>query len=762
LPFLSVIIPVFGVHGYLRECLDSILRQSFADIEVIAVDDDSPDHCPRILAEYAERDPRLRVIHLDHNVGNGPARNAGLDQATGAYVWFVDSDDWLAPGALRAVAAALRTSQPEVLLVDHTRVDLFGEHTPGHGAPLPGRGDATVMTVVDEPALLSVFAVPWNKIVRRDFLRCTGIRFDAGWYEDVSFTYPVLVAAERIATLHRACYHYRRRRDGITQTRSVRHHDVFDQWSRVFDRLDQLTRDGGGAAERVAAVRDEIFHRMVRHLLVVQVLPDRLPTHDRRAFFHQMSQHYHRYRPPGFAVPGDRRDRLRHRLVAADAYRRFQRVHMAQLLAGYGQRASVALGRRVRSMAGTVLRWGRAAVGMAVYRLLCLLPVDPRLAVYAAYWYRGYACNPAAVYEKARELVPQVRGVWVVDQRHAATMPVGVSYVVKGSLRYYRTLARARWLINNVNFPDFVVKRRGTTYLQTHHGTPVKVMGLDQDAFPIGAQGMDMAGLLRRSDQWDFSVTSNAHSTEVWARAYPCRYETLEHGYPRNDRLARAAGPDGAADVAATRRRLGLPDGATVVLYAPTLREYVSGYRPLLDVEEFADALGPDVIVLQRAHYYYGHGPGSTHPAVRDVSGHPVVEDLMVASDILVTDYSSVMFDYAVLDRPMVIYAPDWDSYRRTRGVTFDLLAEPPGVVATNQADLVDAFRTATVCGDAATKARAQFRARFAYLDDGHAAERVVRRVFATELDCDSARASGAASTRTPAGDLAPEPLQRR
>ncbi|MDT5026152.1 MAG: hypothetical protein QOE61_2578, partial [Micromonosporaceae bacterium] len=366
MPFLSVIIPVYGVHGYLRECLDSILEQSFGDIEVIAVDDDSPDHCPRILDEYAERDPRLRVIHIDHNVGNGYARNAGLDQATGAYVWFVDSDDWLPPGALQAVAAALRASEPEVLLVDHSRVDLLGEHTPGHGAPLPGRGDATVMTVVDEPALLSVFAVPWNKILRRDFLRRTGIRFDAGWYEDVSFTYPVLVTAERIATLHRVCYHYRRRRDGITQTRSVQHYDVFDQWSRVFDRLDQLTRDGDGAAERVAAVRDEIFHRMVRHLLVVQVMPQRLPTDNRRAFFHQMSQHYHRYRPPGFAVPGDRRDRLRHRLVAADAYRRFQRVHMAQLLAGNGQRASAAIGRRLRLMAGTVLRWVRAAAGMAV------------------------------------------------------------------------------------------------------------------------------------------------------------------------------------------------------------------------------------------------------------------------------------------------------------------------------------------------------------------------------------------------------------
>jgi len=92
LPFLSVIIPVYSVQGYLRECLNSVLEQSFRDIEVIAVDDNSPDHCPRILDEYARRDPRLRVTHLDHNVGNGHARNIGLDQATGSYVWFVDSD----------------------------------------------------------------------------------------------------------------------------------------------------------------------------------------------------------------------------------------------------------------------------------------------------------------------------------------------------------------------------------------------------------------------------------------------------------------------------------------------------------------------------------------------------------------------------------------------------------------------------------------------------------------------------------------------
>jgi CDP-glycerol glycerophosphotransferase len=108
------------------------------------------------------------------------------------------------------------------------------------------------------------------------------------------------------------------------------------------------------------------------------------------------------------------------------------------------------------------------------------------------------------------------------------------------------------------------------------------------------------------------------------------------------------------------------------------------------------------------------------------VSGHPSIEELMLAADVLVTDYSSIMFDFAVLDRPIVIHAPDWDEYRTRRGVYFDLMAEPPGVVTTSEAELVEALRA----GEDATRARAEFRAKFCYLDDGRAAERVVRRVF--------------------------------
>jgi CDP-glycerol glycerophosphotransferase len=254
---------------------------------------------------------------------------------------------------------------------------------------------------------------------------------------------------------------------------------------------------------------------------------------------------------------------------------------------------------------------------------------------------------------------------------------------------------------------------------------------LDQGAFPIGQGDMDLEDLMRRCDRWDYSLSSNAHSTEVWARSYPCRYTTLEYGYPRNDRLA-LAGPD---EVVRTRDMLDIPAGVTVVLYAPTHREYDQGFSPLLDVESFADALGPEYVVLRRAHYFYRTGLPPLHPRVIDVSEYPCVEDLLIAADVLVTDYSSVMFDYAVLDRPIALFTPDWDTYRRVRGVTFDLLASPPGVVAMAQADLVDAFRTGTLNDDAAMKARAQFRARFCYLDDGHAAERVVRRVFAGAVE---------------------------
>ena len=353
--------------------------------------------------------------------------------------------------------------------------------------------------------------------------------------------------------------------------------------------------------------------------------------------------------------------------------------------------------------------------------------LDPNLAAFAAYWYRGYACNPKAIYEKLRELVPEVRGVWIVDREHESKMPTGLDYVVARTKDYYRLLARATYLVNNVNFPNDVVKREGSVHVQTHHGTPLKKMGLDlRDAYFAGQQGhMDFEKLLRRSRRWDYSISANAFSTAVWKRAYPLDDRTLEVGYPRNDALANAS----ESEVASIRASLGLESERTAILYAPTHREYAESYVPTLDVGRLARDLGPGFVVLNRVHYFYREVP-SHDSGVVDVSSHPSIEELCLAADALVTDYSALMFDYAVLDRPIVIHAPDWEEYQRLRGTYFDLLAEPPGVVTRTEQEVVDTFRSGAYASPEAARLRAVFRERFCSLDDGHAAERVVRAVW--------------------------------
>lgn len=403
------------------------------------------------------------------------------------------------------------------------------------------------------------------------------------------------------------------------------------------------------------------------------------------------------------------------------------------------------LARRARRTGRKVVRRGRRTLLLRYYRLQLRAPIEPDLAVFAAYWYRGYSCSPRAIYEKLREEAPWVRGVWIVEREHAGSMPKGVEHVVAWTRGYYRLIARARWFVNNVNFPNELVKRDGTIHVQTHHGTPLKTMGLDLRSAYVAGKRMNFDALLRRCARWDYSITSNAFSTEAWKRAYPTEYETLEVGYPRNDVLANAT----PADVERIRAGLGIEPGQRAVLFAPTHREYLDGYRPTADLARLAGELGPGYVIMRRVHYFYETGEEEPDAGrILDVSGHPSVEELCLAADVLVTDYSSLMFDYAVLDRPIVVHAPDWEEYRRLRGTYFDLLAAPPGVVTTTDEELVEAFRSGAVWGEEAARLRAAFRARFASLDDGRASERVVRRVWLSGQDA----GRGAPAERARAG----------
>jgi CDP-glycerol glycerophosphotransferase len=686
---LTVVTPAWRVQGYLPECLDSVLRQQGdgprgdARVELVAVNDGSPDHCGALIDERAAADPRVVAVHRPVTGGPGEARNTGLEHATGDYVWFVDGDDRIVPGALAVIGERL-AGKPDVLVVGVAR-ELWNRKVSRWTTPAAAAIGPAAAAAPPPPL--------GGLIVRRQLLVEAGIRFRPGLYEDITFAYDVMTAATTAATVEAACYVFRPDRPGALRgTPSPAHADAVDPWEHV------LGLPGADRRTLVQAV-DELLGVLRRGVV---------PPDARRAMFARIGDLLRRHR-------SGRLDGVRLALVARDAYRTY-----------LAWRAVRDLPARLRVPVRRTRRTVRKAALRLYYRWQLHRPIDENLAVYAAYWYRGYACNPAAVYEKAAELAPHVRGVWVV-RRTGREVPAGVPVVRPGTRAYYRTLARAKYLINNATFPPYVVKRPGQVHVQTHHGTPLKTMGLDQPRFPASLGGFDIERMRRNIAKWDFSVTANRHTTLLWERQFPIAGETLETGYPRNDRLALAT----AGDTAAARAEFGVAPHERVVLYAPTHREWHPVFTPVLDVDELAEALGPDTRVLLRGHYFYDSlGFPPRHPRVVDVSRHPSIERLMLASDAMITDFSSVMFDYAVLDRPLVIFAPDWDVYRAVRGVSFDLSTEHAGTFARSFGELVGAFRDGQVDSAGAAAMRARFRQRFCSLEDGHASERVVRRVF--------------------------------
>ncbi|WP_217169974.1 bifunctional glycosyltransferase family 2 protein/CDP-glycerol:glycerophosphate glycerophosphotransferase [Streptomyces sp. AC512_CC834] len=717
MPKFSLVVPAYKVQGYLPECLDSVLGQDCTDFEIIAVDDCSPDGSGDILDEYAKRDTRIHVIHLTENVGLGRARNAGLEKATGDYVLFLDSDDTLSDGALSAIRDRLEASgDPEILVFDYARTYWDGQVRPNLRADLLKEKGPDSFSLAERPQLLDLLQIVWNKAYRRDFVTRTGLTFPPGYYEDAPWTFCSLISAERIAVLDRVCVRYRQRREGgnILKTVSRKHFDVLDQYRRVFDYLD--------AHEELAEWRGPLFRKMIDHYLTVLTRPGRLPQDARAEFFHRASADYRARVPKGFARPGGGRG-VKYGMLERDAYT----TMMSALRA-------VKLRQQVRTRARTAVnRSKRVAMG-AFYRSQLRLPLDEKLVLFSAYWSRSVSCNPAAIDAELARLAPDMRRVWAVRADHADRVPKGVEVVRVGSREYWAALARAKYLVNNVNFADSVIKREGQIHVQTHHGTPLKTMGVDQQKYPAST-AMNFEKLLERCDRWDYSISANQFSTVIWERVYPCSYTSLETGYPRNDVLVGAT----SEDVRAARAALGLADGTKAFLYMPTHREYQPDFTPPLDLRRFARELGPDVTLLVRGHYFYGNSP---HVAelrrtgrIVDVSGHARVEELYLAADALITDYSSAMFDYAVLDRPIISYVPDWDVYSAVRGTYFDLLQEPPGAVATTQAELLGLLASGAYDRPETTERRDIFRRRFCEFDDGHAAERVVRRVFLGEED---------------------------
>ena len=365
------------------------------------------------------------------------------------------------------------------------------------------------------------------------------------------------------------------------------------------------------------------------------------------------------------------------------------------------------------------------------YRLvLRRLPLRRDTVVFESMLGRSYSDSPKYVYEELRRSGPEQRIVWSYDGDPSA-WPQDAVLVRRDSWRYYYELARAGTWVDNQGFPAIARPRPETTYLQTWHGSPLKAMGFDQPELALGPvdRQREFAAQVQR---WTHFCVQSTFAEQAFDRAFRHRAENLRIGYPRNDPLLSANDP---ATVKELRDRLGLPEDRRIVLYAPTFRDYRRitklPYALPFSLGRISDTVGDSCFLLIRPHYLDNLViPPRFVNVARDASRHHDMTELLLVADALVTDYSSTMFDYALLRRPMLFFAYDLELYATSRGMYFDLEADAPGPVATTEDELVEWLADPQRSHDRYAERYEAFVQRFCNYETGHASADALRHVF--------------------------------
>ncbi len=337
---------------------------------------------------------------------------------------------------------------------------------------------------------------------------------------------------------------------------------------------------------------------------------------------------------------------------------------------------------------------------------------------FESFYGRQAACNPLALDREIARTAPGITRYWSVVDLSVA-VPEGAVPVVEGSPEWWRARGASRLLIVNDWLRRRYSRRSGQRVLQTWHGSPLKRLALHRPGF----DPRRMAASIKESRRWSALLAQNPYAARILRRAYAFGRKPLWiEGYPRNDVLV-------TGDGAATRAVLGIGAEERVILYAPTWRDDREGMVDFID--PVALAADTDAVILVRGHSRtLAAGRDTTGPRVIDVTGFADVSQLLLVADALVTDYSSVMFDYTVTGKPLFFLVPDIEHYRgELRGFSFDLEEKAPGPLVRTQAQLVEALEDPAIPAlfDAAYR---RWQSVFNAREDGHAAERVVARLF--------------------------------
>lgn len=372
--------------------------------------------------------------------------------------------------------------------------------------------------------------------------------------------------------------------------------------------------------------------------------------------------------------------------------------------------------------------------------------VDEKTLLFCCFNGKSYSCSPKAIYEYMinNDEFKDYKFIWAfLDEKKYKNLEKNknTSVVKIGAKEYKKCLAKAKYWIFNYKIPDFLYPKKNQIFVQCWHGTPLKRLGCDLEHFDNVLNTID--GIKKRykieASKFTYFISPSKFASEKFISAWNLKEIgkeniIVEEGYPRNDFLFNYK----EKDVQQIRKKLGIEnDNRKIILYAPTYRsdQHQTGlgyvYKEEIDFKKMEEKFGKEYLILFRPHYFIANSFDfdKYKGFVYNVANIDDINELYIISDILITDYSSVFFDYANLKRPMIFFMYDLEHYKNESNGFYIDLNELPGPIVETQEDLEKSIEDVDF-NIGSSKKYKEFNEKYNYLDDGNASKRVIEKVI--------------------------------
>ena len=775
---ISVIIPFKEGEGYLRDCLDSLSEQQFTDYEVLLVLDGYEGDVSQITADYSAKID-IKVFNTENGRrGVAAARNIGLEHAQGEYVYFLDADDYIFDEALSVLLEAADETNEDIVygkkhftyykrkvflpVYIEKRNALIAEKMAAEAAEKEDTQDDNDETsegesddmregtdeigsdLVDstqeaeqelkelahrnrarKKAIKRLFTRKkkfrsvsiLHMIIRRSLIEEMHLRFDENvkYYSDAPFLAALLDRDVNIRKRSHSHYIKRRHADPITQPAlsQITDPERFNEMAGVFEAIMEASNPEG-------SVRRAIDHQVIVYYTDLFIVQMKRNKHDywRTTRFEKMKAIAEKLLPENI-----RREK------------RYRRKMVRLLLKGDAGKSIALITRRLAKKKFIRIFKKKNVVNKYLYtEKYTKKPILEDTIMFETFFGKGYSDSPKYIYEYIAKNFPgKYRFVWVLNEKQK--LPYGGTVVKRFSRKYMYYLATSKYFVFNVRQPVWFRKRPGMVFFETWHGTPLKRLAFDLDEV-FGASPDYKKQIYKQSRAWDYLLAPNKFSSDIFRRCFKFEKTMCECGYPRNDILH---APDRDAIAARIKEKLNISGDKKVILYAPTWRDdefFGHGqykFELKLDLGRMKQRLGSDYVVLLRTHYFIANAIDTSAYGdfTRNVCKYDDISELYLISDIIITDYSSVFFDYANLKRPMLFYTYDLEKYRDVlHGFYMDMETELPGPMLFTTDEVIDSIIDIDTVKTKYADKYEEFYDKYCGWEDGKCAQKCVEELF--------------------------------